>query len=305
MHMTFHWPRAKSALSVGVGVGLFFVSISPQDAIANVQKTVEFLGFGVPRWFAAASLSAFIRWALAAAALILVVWGVWPSRKRDEPPSVAEPAPAPAPDPMERAAAALVDAQRPWIALDIGPVGNLAYDEEGWGAGPRWHVPIRCSVRNTGPTVANSVDVFATMVALEMNHFTDMHPNGLPVWPMTPGTDVDALIEEVCAFPELSRAHGEEHGHKTGVDLPPGHGADRVIHLNGNPAKFQASKGYTGQFLLVACATYTSPLLAQPLRTTKAFNLYKVRGDISLNGEVVPLAELRMAPHPRNPGYSR
>lgn len=73
-----------------------------------------------------------------------------------------------------------------------------------------------------------------------------------------------------------------------------------------NPSRFDEAKrapeGYTGQFLVVVCVTYGSTYSNESHRTAKAFNLFKRRGDIDLNGEFIPLTELALVPHPQQTG---
>src|SRR5947209_5173889 len=39
---------------------------------------------------------------------------------------------------------------RPWVSVQVEIVGPLAYDDAGWDAGLRWHIPIKFRLTNTG-----------------------------------------------------------------------------------------------------------------------------------------------------------
>src|SRR4051812_20020271 len=38
---------------------------------------------------------------------------------------------------------------RPWVSLEVEIAGPLAYDNVGWDAGTRWHIPIKFKLTNT------------------------------------------------------------------------------------------------------------------------------------------------------------
>lgn len=77
-----HFPRARRAMRFALAVALMIPTLSPQDAIENVQKCVEFFGFGVPPWFTAATLGEPVRYIFGVAATALTIWGFWPGKKK-------------------------------------------------------------------------------------------------------------------------------------------------------------------------------------------------------------------------------
>jgi hypothetical protein len=197
--------------------------------------------------------------------------------------------------------AAMIADQRPWISLDVEIGGLLAYDAQGWDAGIRWHIALKYRLQHLGKTPATNVSFFGEIIPFVLPYLPDQ---GLPV----SGTDIAKEFERVCNFPETMTASNVGWGK---IMFPNENPESRTFGMNGNPALFDAVKnapiGYSGQFLVVVCATYGSTLNADKYRTAKAFQLFKKSGtgNIDLNGETIAQGDLGFVLSPTNGSYAR
>ena len=69
------------------------------------------------------------------------------------------------------------------------------------------------------------------------------------------------------------------------------------FHINGNPILFDVarqSRGYSGNILVLACATYKTTTDDRWHQTAESFAIFKPNAKIVLEGGTVPQAELRM-----------
>ena len=204
---------------------------------------------------------------------------------------------------VDRLGQLLADNKRPWVSLDVEPVGALAYDNKGWDAGTRWYVPIRYTVKNTSATPANGVAFFASIQPSNLSVWPS-GSDGKPIGQPTLATDIAKELEAACDFPTKMAQQKMGWGHP----LFPGEQRQQNFMLNGNPAIFEAAKknpGYSGQFLVIACAVYGEETDVMVYRTAKAFLLFKPTGNIDLSGETVALGEFGFVPHPQNSGYAK
>jgi hypothetical protein len=196
--------------------------------------------------------------------------------------------------------------QRPWLALTVHIAGPLAYDDKGSQTGMCWHIPLNYQVRHRGKSPAINVDFFAKILPFTQGYWPDDQiKDGIPQGPLIPGTDLEKEFDEVCSFHEAF-----VDNMASGRVMIFGDMFGEAFGLNGNPALFDAAKnsqGYMGQFIVVACITYGSPLGPAHYRTAHAFALFKRTGDqrINLNGETIPLAELAFVPHPLKQSHIR
>jgi hypothetical protein len=207
----------------------------------------------------------------------------------------------------ETAKAALIADQRPWISLDVQPVGSLAYDALGWDAGTRWHIPLKYTLKQIGKTPATNVSVFGEIIPYTTLHFSQFK-DGKPIFPPVAGVDLTKEFETVCSFPEKM----DDAKMGFGTVLFPNDPYSSIGYMNGDPTKFQAAKGentgYVHQFLVIACVTYRSTLDNSHYRTAKSYILFKNSGNqlIDLEGETIPLSNLGFAVTPFSTGsYAR
>ena len=204
---------------------------------------------------------------------------------------------------VDRLGKLLTDDKRPWISLDVEPIGALAYDDKGWNAGARWYVPIRYKLRNSGASPANGVSFFASIRPFNISVWPT-GPDGKPVGKPIPGTDIAKELDAVCDFPAGMAGHGMGWGEPLFANEE----RQRNFILNGNPQFFEEAKktpGYSGQFLVVACVVYGNSTNDLIYRTAKAFQLFKPKGNIDLNGEAVPLGQFGFVASPINSGYAK
>jgi hypothetical protein len=196
--------------------------------------------------------------------------------------------------------------QRPWIALDVEIAGPLAYDAEGWDAGVRWHVPVKYRLRHLGKAPATNVSFFGALIPFVMASWPAETPiEEILKGPPVPVTDVVKELQAVCDFPEAMTAHKMGFGQV----MFPTDDKTQLFGLNGNPQCFDEVKekfpsGYSGQFLVVVCATYGSTFSNDRYRTAKAFHLFKRSGTkhIDLAGETISIADLGFVLSPADGG---
>ena len=207
--------------------------------------------------------------------------------------------------------AAMIADQRPWVSLEVEIAGPLAYDDKRWNAGTRWHIPLSYRMQNLGKTPGINVSFFGEIIPFIIPHFPpNKIKDGIPQGTPEPGTDIASEFENVCNFSEQMAAHNMGWGQ---VLFPnerwPQDGKKlRIFGMNGNPEVFESAKinaGYTGQFLVVVCATYGSTLSMDKYRTAKAFLLFKPDGGINLAGETVLEGTLGFELSPTNGSYAQ
>jgi hypothetical protein len=189
---------------------------------------------------------------------------------------------------------------RPWVGVEVEPVGPLAYDDKGWDAGTRWHIPLKYELKNSGPIPAVGAEFHANLIPFMFSHWPserikDEKPQGLP----EPGTDVASELRKMCDNFGDMIAHFPSSGQTLFRDSP----RRGFFQINGNPAVFEAAKrsqGYSGNFVILVCAAYRLTNGGEVHRTGNSFALFKNSGarKIDLSGETIPLSELGFTEQP-------
>lgn len=193
---------------------------------------------------------------------------------------------------------------RPWIALDIDLAGPLAYDAAGWSAGLRWHIPLKYELKNTGNSPALEVDIFAEMMPFMISVYPpdSIIKDGFPQGTPTKLTDSAAELKRMCAtFANLKKFF------KDGRTLFRDKTISGVLEINGDPAKFESAKntpGYSGNFLILVCASYRFTGEDELHHTADAFALYRPNGKIDIAGETIPVQGLRIAAQPMGGAFA-
>lgn len=187
---------------------------------------------------------------------------------------------------------------RAWVSLEMEIISPLAYDAAGWDAGTRWHILFKYRLTNTGNTPATNVDFFANMMPFLIGYWPeDRIKDGVPQGEPVPGTNAAAELKRLCESAAILR----QAGNMMGKTLFKGQSVEGRFRINGNPALFDAvrqSRGYSGNILLLACATYNTTTDDRMHQTGESFAIFRPDAKISLENGTVPQSELRMTPQP-------
>lgn len=188
---------------------------------------------------------------------------------------------------------------RAWVSIEIATGGPLAYDAIGWDAGTRWHIPIKFKLTNTGNTPATGVDFHAQIRPFMISYWPENQiKNGIPQGQPVPGTDAAAELKKLCEDVAGMNMHV---GSLMGRTLFKGQSIDGLFHINGNPALFEAARegrGYSGNILLLACASYKTTTDDRQHQTGGAFAIFRPDAKIALENGTVPQVELRLMGQP-------
>lgn len=202
----------------------------------------------------------------------------------------------------------MIAEQRPWITVSFNIITPLAYDDKGWDAGTRWHLTLVYELKNIGKTPATKASFMASMVPYTIPHWPkEMVKNGLPQGNPIDGTDIQKEFNKIFVFQENMIKNDLGFGQI----LFPGETRKVKFTLNGNNQIFdkikKAPSGYTGHFIIIACASYGSTYNEELYCTAKAYQMFKRSGDkaISLDGDFVPIADIALAPHPIRGSYAK
>jgi hypothetical protein len=196
---------------------------------------------------------------------------------------------------------------RAWVSVETAIAGPLAYDDKGWDAGFRWHIPLNYELRNTGNTPAMGVEFYANILPFIIGHWPpDRVKDGVPQGPPIPGTDAAAELKKMCAnVAAMSATLGPLVGRTLFRDKT----VSGTFHINGNPTLFEAarqSQGYSGNFLILICVTYRFTSDEKLHQTGDAFALFKRVGNqkFDLDGETVPFEHLGFVPQPMGGSFA-
>jgi hypothetical protein len=194
---------------------------------------------------------------------------------------------------------------RPWVSLRVGLAGPLAYDDKGWDAGTRWHLLLNYEMKNTGNTPAVGVEFFANLIPFTIPHFPpDRIKNGLPQGDPIPDTNVPVELKKMCDAFALMITHA---GPTSGRTLFRGDSQNGRFQINGDPTIFDAAKtnrGFSGNFVILACATYRFTSEEGIHQTGEAFALFRPNGKINIEGETIPPNELGLVTQPMGGAFA-
>jgi hypothetical protein len=180
---------------------------------------------------------------------------------------------------------------RPWVSLDVGIAGSLAYGDIGRVGGPSWHIPIMIALKNTGNTPAFGVETTVKMMPFLFGERTG---EGEQIrW-----TDVADELKKMCdgvaglasAFPKSGRTLFR--------DQPSG-GTTNIV---GDPADFVAMKTsplrFSGNFVILVCVTYGP---ARKVKSTKPLKLLHCSGPTAKSTLTVRRSKQANWDSPRSP----
>ena len=193
---------------------------------------------------------------------------------------------------------------RPWIAVDVSLVGPLAYDDKGWDAGKRWHIPIQYELKNTSSNPALGVDMTAAILPFMFSIWPpDSLKDGVRQGQPIPGTDTAAELRSMCGRFADFRSSFPLDGRTLFRDKT----MRGTFTLNGDPARFDAAKNttaFSGNFLILVCATYRFVTEEKMHQTAEAFALFRPNGKINIEGETIPLNELGFVAQPMGGSFA-
>jgi hypothetical protein len=193
---------------------------------------------------------------------------------------------------------------RPWISVDVSLVGPLAYDDKGWDAGKRWHIPVQYELKNTGSNPAVGVDMTAAILPFMLSIWPpDSLKDGVRQGRLIPGTDAAAELRSMCdRFADFRSSFPSDGRTLFGDKTMRG-----TFTLNGDPARFDAAKNntaFSGNFLILVCATYRFVTEEKMHQTAEAFALFRPNGKINIEGETIPLIELGFVAQPMGGSFA-
>jgi hypothetical protein len=191
---------------------------------------------------------------------------------------------------------------RAWISLRLSIEGPLSYDANGWDAGPRWHIPIRYQLDNAGNTPALHVDFLVDIRPFLIPYLPqEQIKNGVPQGTGVPGTDSGAELKKLC---QTAQTFAQMDGGQT---IFRGESRVGIFHLNGNPALFDAAKvspGFSGNILILACATYRVTGDEEAHRTAESIALFIPNQKIDLNSQSISKDQLKLIHQPMGGSFA-
>jgi hypothetical protein len=194
---------------------------------------------------------------------------------------------------------------RPWVSVEVEIAGSLAYDDAGWDAGTRWHIPIKFRLTNTGSTPATGVDAHANIMPFMIGYWPkDRIKDGIPQGPAIPGTDAADELKKLCASLASMTSN---LGPFMGYTLFKGKSLESLFHINGNPDLFNAARqspGYSGNILLLVCVTYRAPTDERLHQTGESFAIFRPNAKIDLEQGTVAASELRIIIQPMGGNFA-
>jgi hypothetical protein len=194
---------------------------------------------------------------------------------------------------------------RAWVAVEVEVAGDLAYDAVGWDAGTRWHLPIKFRLTNTGNTPATGIDAHANIMPFMIGYWPkDRIKDGIPQGPAIPGTNAADELKKLCASLASMTSN---LGPFMGYTLFKGKSLESLFHINGNPDLFNAARqspGYSGNILLLICATYRASTDERLHQTGESFAIFRPNAKIDLEQGTVAASELRITIQPMGGNFA-